>query len=215
MMGPGNHKLDNIKISVDHRELTLRRRKNRRSIRLQGYDYSRAGAYFVTICTENRECLFGDVIDGKTALNDAGRIAADEWTKTALIRDEIQLDEWVVMPNHFHGIVIFSTPVGAIHESPLRMTVTQRRNMALPKLIGRFKMLSAKRINELRQTPGAKLWQRNYYEHIVRNENELNRIRQYIIDNPKNWKSDRNYPTDNAHAVRAPIPKHGDESWMI
>ena len=193
---------------------------HRRSIRLQEYDYSRAGAYFVTICTKNRECLFGDVIGGQMVLNDAGQIVVDEWTKTALIRDEIQLDEWVVMPNHFHGIVIFSTPVGAIHESPLhesplRMTVTQRRNMALPKLIGRFKMLSAKRINELRQTPGAKLWQRNYYEHIVRNENELNRIRQYIIDNPKNWESDRNYPTDNVRAVCESSQPYGEKTWMI
>ena len=187
---------------------------HRRSIRLQGYDYSRAGAYFVTICTQNRACLFGNIVDGKMALNDAGRIAADEWTKTALIRDEIQLDEWVVMPNHFHGIVIFSTPVGAIHESPLRMTVTQRRNMALPKLIGRFKMLSAKRINELRQTPGAKLWQRNYWEHIIRNDDELNRIRQYIMDNPAKWEMDRNY-TGTGNRVREPMTEYGHEPWMV
>jgi len=86
---------------------------NRRSIRLKGYDYSQTGAYFVTICTKGRACLFGEIAGGKMVLNDAGRIAADEWTKTALIRDEIQLDEWVVMPNHFHGIVMFSTPYGA------------------------------------------------------------------------------------------------------
>ena len=192
---------------------------HRHSIRLQGYDYSQAGAYFVTICTQGRVCLFGEIAGGKMVLNDVGRIVVDEWTKTVLIRDGIELDEWVVMPNHFHGIVIFSTPVGAIHESPLhesplRMTVTQRRNMALPKLIGRFKMLSAKRINESRQTVGAKLWQRNYYEHIVRNENELNRIRQYIIDNPKNWKSDRNY-IDAGNRVREPMPEYGHEPWMV
>jgi len=197
---------------------------HRRSIRLQGYDYSRSGGYFVTICTENRECLFGDVIDGEMALNDAGRIAADEWTKTALIRDEIQLDEWVVMPNHFHGIVWIThgtvrhcrgdRPVAPTTIRPVAPTAGPQPR-SLGAMIAGFKSAVTKRINELRQTAGAKLWQRNYYEHIVRNENELNRIRQYIIDNPKNWKSDRNYPTDNAHAVRAPIPKHGDESWMI
>ncbi|PJF38837.1 MAG: hypothetical protein CUN54_09990, partial [Phototrophicales bacterium] len=100
--------------------------------------------------------------------NDAGRIVADEWLRIAEIRDEIELDEWVVMPNHFHGILVLTTNVGAIHESPLRMTVTQRRNMAVPKIIGRFKMLSAKCINIIRGTPGAKIWQRNYYEHIIR-----------------------------------------------
>lgn len=168
-------------------------KRNRRSIRLQGYDYSQAGAYFITICTHTRECLFGDIVDGKMRLNDTGRMVAEEWLKTAEIRDEIELGEWVVMPNHFHGILILSTTVGAIHESPLQMTVTQRRNMAVPKIIGRFKMLSAKRINKLRQTTGTKLWQRNYWEHIVRNGPELNRIREYIHNNPAQWESDKLY----------------------
>jgi len=79
---------------------------HRRSIRLKGYDYSQAGAYFVTICTKNRECLFGDVIDDGMMLNEYGTIVANEWKKSAKIRDEIELDEWVVMPNHFHGIVV-------------------------------------------------------------------------------------------------------------
>ena len=189
---------------------------HRRSIRLQEYDYSRAGAYFVTICTKNRKCLFGDVIGGQMVLNDAGQIVVDEWTKTALIRDEIQLDEWVVMPNHFHGIV-WITHGTARHcrgDRPVAPTAGPQPR-SLGAMIAGFKSAVTKGINELRQTPGAKLWQRNYYEHIVRNENELNRIRQYIINNPENWKSDRNYPRDNAHAVCAPIPKYGDESWMI
>ena len=81
-------------------------RRNRRSIRLQGYDYTQAGAYFVTICTHNRQCLFGDIADGEMRLNRLGQIVVDEWMKTAQIRAEIELDEWVVMPNHFHGIVV-------------------------------------------------------------------------------------------------------------
>ena len=79
---------------------------HRRSMRLQGYDYSSPGAYFVTICTQNRECLFGEIVARKMVLNDAGKIVADEWIKTGDIRDEIELDAWVVMPNHFHGIVM-------------------------------------------------------------------------------------------------------------
>jgi len=169
-------------------------KKIRRSIRLQGYDYSRGGAYFVTVCAQDRECLFGEIADRQMVLNDAGKIVADEWMKIAEIRNEIELGKWVVMPNHFHGILVINDSVGAIHESPLQMTVTQRRNMALPKLIGRFKMLSSKRINETRNTPGAKLWQRNYYEHIIRNDDELNRIREYIINNPAQWEMDRENP---------------------
>lgn len=81
-----------------------------RSIRLKGYDYSQAGAYFVALCTQNRECLFGDIVDGKMQLNEVGQIVADEWRKTAIIRDEIELDEWVVMPNHYHGILVIANP---------------------------------------------------------------------------------------------------------
>ena len=191
--------------------------RNRRSIRLQGYDYSQAGAYFVTICTQNRECLFGEIMNGEMRLNDAGRIVVDEWLQTAKIRAEIELDEWVVMPNHFHGILVLSADVGAIHESPLQMTVTQRRNMVLPNIIGRFKMLSAKRINALRHTAGAKLWQRNYWEHIVRNEPELNRIREYIHNNPAQWKSDQLYGhgTPRPNEIREPITVYGMEVWMV
>jgi REP element-mobilizing transposase RayT len=161
----------------------------RRSIRLQGYDYSAAGAYFVTLCPQNGECLFEDIIADEMMLNAAGRIVADEWLKTADISTAIKLDEWVVMPNHFHGIVVFTDSVRAIHESPQQ----QRRNMRLSKLIGRFKMLTAKSINAIHHTPGAKLWQRNYWEHIMRNESELNRIREYIHNNPAQWKNDRLY----------------------
>ena len=171
-------------------------RKNRRSIRLKGYDYSQAGAYFVTICAQNRQCLFGDIADGKMVLNKYGKIVADEWKKTAEIRREIELDEWIVMPNHFHAIVVMTDPVGAIHELPLQMSQKQRRKMTLPKLIGRFKMLSSKRINKLRNTPGTKLWQRNYYEHIICNDDELHCTREYIINNPLKWESDKENPVN-------------------
>ena len=166
------------------------RKNNRHSIRLKEYDYSKAGTYYVTICTQNRECLFGAIVNGEMQLNDMGRVVSDEWIKSTGTRHEIELDEWVVMPNHFHGIVMFTESVGAIHESPLQMTQKQRRNMGLSKLIGRFKMVSSKKINEMRQTSGVKLWQRNYWEHIIRNNDELINIREYIRNNPENWKPD-------------------------
>ena len=144
-------------------------------------------------------------------LNAAGIIVRDEWLKCARMRSEYELDEFVVMPNHFHAIIKFSDTVGAIHElplqqndaitgmtspnheSPLQMTRTQRRNMGLSKLIGRFKMLSAKQINAVRQSHGIPVWQRNYYEHIIRSETELNRIREYVTNNPANWEKDDEY----------------------
>ncbi|CAK8713892.1 Transposase IS200-like domain-containing protein [Candidatus Electronema halotolerans] len=93
---------------------------HRRSIRLRGYDYSQAGVYFVTLCTHNRECLFGEIANGAMQLNAAGKIVADEWLKIAQIRDEIELDEWAVMPNHLHGIMVLTDTVGAKNFSLLQ-----------------------------------------------------------------------------------------------
>ena len=142
----------------------------RRSIRLSGYDYSRAGVYAVTICTHNRECLFGEIVDGRMVLNDFGRILSDEWNRINLVHERINLDAMVVMPNHFHGIIVLTNPMGAIRELPLPGNPIQRRRMTIPKLVGRFKMITAKRINQLHKSPGMRIWQRNYYERIVRNE---------------------------------------------
>jgi REP element-mobilizing transposase RayT len=166
---------------------------HRRSIRLQGYDYSQPGAYFITICTKDRKYLFGNIIDGKMVLNEYGKIAQQCWLDIPLHYQNVELNEFVVMPNHVHGIIIINIndTVGTIHELPLHelplhelpLQKQQRRLMTLPKIIGRFKMNSAKQINQLRQTPGIPLWQRNYYEHIIRNKHELNRIKEYIINN--------------------------------
>ncbi|RKY49507.1 MAG: transposase [Candidatus Neomarinimicrobiota bacterium] len=164
---------------------------HRRSIRLQGYDYSSPGAYFVTICTQNRECLFGDIVNGKMVLNDIGKIVADEWIKTGDIRDEIELDAWVVMPNHFHGIVMIRR--GDRPVAPTPTPLPGPRPKSIGSLMSGFKSAVTKRINKIRQTPGISVWQRNFYEHIIRNETELGNIRQYIINNPLNWRSDENY----------------------
>jgi len=163
-------------------------KRNRKSVRLQGYDYSSPGAYFVTVCTWSRECLFGHVVDEHMAINEAGRIVVQEWLACGNVYPQVRLDTHVVMPNHFHGIVV-------IDESSLRETVTagQRRQMILPKIMGRFKMRSSKRINRLRNTVGLSVWQRGYYDHIIRNEEDLIRIQEYITNNPLKWELDRFY----------------------
>lgn len=180
----------------------------RRSIRLQGYDYSRPGSYFITICTHNRECLFDTIVDGEMVLNEFGRIVSQEWVKTGEIRDEIKLDRWVIMPNHFHGIVWIKTTGNGISrcrrgDRPGRGTARRAPTVeqfgkpvvgSLPTIVRAFKSAVTKRINQLRNTPGMKLWQRNYWEHIIRNDDELNRLRQYIMDNPMKWETDRENP---------------------
>jgi REP element-mobilizing transposase RayT len=162
---------------------------HRRSIRLQGYDYSQNGAYYVTLCTQNRECLFGEIVNGEMILNEYGKIVEQCWNNLSNHYDNIELDAYVIMPNHFHGIIFITDNVRAIHELPLlpQQSPQQRRKMLLPKIIGRFKMNSAKQINLMRNTPGISVWQRNYYEHIIRNDKSLENIRNYIINNPSKW----------------------------
>ena len=252
------------------------RKHHRRSIRLQGYDYSQAGAYFITICTHGREYLFGEIVDGEMMLNELGRIVQEEWEKTPAIRLEIELDEFVVMPDHIHGIVIIrespgggddvgnhvgaycddvgdhvvahgddvgnhvgaygddvgnhvgaycddvgdhvgaycddvgnrvgaygndvGNHVGAYCHTPLH---TPHQNNHTPfrsptKTIGSmvrgFKAASTRSINARRFSPGAPVWQRNYYEHIIRNDAEWKQIREYIEYNPICWKEDSEYP---------------------
>lgn len=164
-------------------------------MRLRNYDYSTAGAYFVTICTQERECLFGDIVDGGMKLNEFGQIVQSIWHDLPARFPDIQLGEFIVMPNHVHGIIIIihrnNNPVGAIHELTLRHN--ERRQMLLPNIIGYFKMNTAKRINQLRDLRGMPVWQRNYYDRVIRNDQEFNQTRQYIIDNAKNWEKDENF----------------------
>ncbi len=176
-------------------------RPNRRSLRLKGYDYSQAGAYFITIVSQDRACLFGEVVNGEMRLNEFGEFVRDEWFQSAQIRQEIQLnpDEFVVMPNHIHGVVWIvgdGASVGAHGRAPLPM---QRMPRSLASFIAGFKSAVTKRINERRGTPGLPVWQRNYYEHIVRDDDELRRIREYITNNPLQWALDR----ENPHVVGA------------
>jgi len=161
----------------------------RRSLRLSNYNYSQSGAYFITICIHNRECLLGKIDDGMMILNNFGTIVRETWNSLSDKYSEISLDEWTVMPNHIHGIVIIDNPnADTSHE--LQLQRKERRTMLLPKAIGYFKMNSSKQINELRGRTGQPLWQKNYYEHIIRNPSALEKIREYIVNNPRKWHED-------------------------
>ena len=187
---------------------------HRRSIRLKGYDYSQAGMYFVTICCQDRVCHFGKIENGEMMLNEFGKIAIDEWLKTAEIRKTVILHDYIVMPNHFHGIIEITNmrdDVEALRATPLQETTslpvirpysrTDVKNEYMssisPKcgelatIVRAFKSAVTKQINELRNTRGEKLWQRDYWENIIRNEQSYQYIANYIINNPKKWENDR------------------------
>ncbi len=166
-------------------------RQRRRSLRLKGYDYSQAGAYFVTICTHRRTCLFGDLAQGVVRLNEVGIIAQQTWDELPVHYPHVSLDAFVVMPNHVHGIILLTDDpvvVGAgFKPAPTKLH-------AVPEIVRAFKNFSARAINDRQGSPGASVWQRNYYEHVVRDENDLSRIRQYIANNPVCWAEDDNNP---------------------
>jgi len=176
--------------------------RNRRTMRLAGYDYSQAGAYFVTICAYNRECLFGEIKDGILILNKYGEIVKDEWERTGRIRPNIIIDDFVIMPNHLHGIIVINV-VGAHCNVPLRINKMEHTEKfgcstknSIPTIVKLFKSTTTKQINKLRNIPGTDVWQRNYYEHVIRDDAELNRIRQYIMENPLKWDTDSENPNN-------------------
>ena len=165
----------------------------RRSIRLRGYDYAQSGAYFVTICTQARVRMFGDVVDGLMDLDDAGRIVVQCWNGLPNHYSHVGLDAFVVMPNHVHGIIVISEAmnqdVGAgFKPAPAQSEITRRHG--LPEIVRGFKTFSARHVNDAFGTLGLRLWQRGYYEHVIRNENELDSVREYIMGNPSNWRED-------------------------
>lgn len=133
--------------------------------------------------------LFGDINEGNMQLNDYGKIVCQEWEISATIRRGITLDAFVIMPNHVHGImVIEESDVGATGRSPSRSGPAPR---SLGAFVGGFKSATTKQLNDLRRTPGQPVWQRNYYEHVIRDERSLHRIREYIAGNPARWDFDR------------------------
>jgi putative transposase len=199
---------------------------NRRSIRLKGFDYTKSGAYFVTICAYNRELRFGNISDGKMLLNDAGKMINTVWNEIPFFYPGIDIDACQIMPNHFHGIIIIAVGAGprACPEAGQRSEAGQQsdtghswntgqpqgvapKRLSLPDVVHRFKTMTTKKYIDGVKNCGwpsfdGKLWQRNYYEHIMRNENELNMKRKYIINNPLKWIDDENNP-DNINTGKS------------
>jgi REP element-mobilizing transposase RayT len=173
---------------------------HRRSIRLKGYDYSQTGMYFVTICAQKHQCLFGKITDGEMVLNECGKIVNDEWQYLKIKYPHVVLHEYVIMPNHFHGIVEISgnVPVGAGSARPENAddigaddTGAGEPRPYVPtfgNIIGYFKYQTTKK-NDL----PVELWQRNYHEHIIRNNKSYQYISNYIINNAINWQKDKFY----------------------
>ena len=192
--------------------------QRRHSIRLPGYDYTRLGSYFVTICSLEYKPIFGKVLNGEVKLNESGQIVTRCWSQLPSHFPQVELDAFIVMPNHIHGIInITKRSVGATHASPLQTEVRTRpgpKPGSLGVIVGSFKSAVTRRINKLCNTPGTPVWQRNYFEHIIRSNKALDTIRRYILNNPTHWELDRYYSMQsglnlNAQDLRKMIKNDG------
>ncbi len=194
---------------------------HRRSIRLKGYDYSQPGAYFLTICTQDRKCLYGEIVDDKMRLNDAGQMVQTVWDEIPAYYPGIDIDAFMIMPNHIHGIIkivgaaptqtnanVGAAPCGRPNRQPQNKYGQPRgvapTGLSLPDVVNRFKTMTTKRYADGVKQHGwpafpGKLWQSNYYERVIRDEHELSGIREYIAGNPAQWTTD----TDNPFVVGA------------
>jgi REP-associated tyrosine transposase len=173
-------------------------------LRLKGYDYTQPGAYFITICSRDRTCLFGEVVDGRMRINDAGQLAVAQWSELSERFPLLEIDAFVLMPNHVHGILMLSETVGApLVGAPdggvARDRAATRCAPTIGDIVGAFK--SSFTVNYIKGVKENRwpafeggVWQRNYYEHIIRDEAELARIRRYIDENPLRWTFDRENP---------------------
>lgn len=196
---------------------------HRRTLRLKDFDYSQAGAYFVTICTKNHQCLFGEIQQREMQLNAIGRVVSAQWQQLTSRFPDLELGEWVVMPNHIHGILIITGRGEACNgrgeaslkiknvdaalflpdasplqsesiiadASPLRPTGTTPGSVGA--IIQNFKSVVSRKLSTQNEKRKGSVWQRNYYEHVIRNEGEFNAISDYIITNPQNWEKDTEY----------------------
>jgi len=174
----------------------------RRHTRLTGFDYRRCVAYFVTICVRNRECVFGSIKNDAVSLSRRGIVARDRWLDIPNHHAHVELDDFVIMPNHMHGVLLF---VGDIpNGSRVEATPASRPSLAtgpmsgsLGAVVGSYKASVTRTINRLRRGAGANLWQPNYYDHIIRNDHSRDRIRDYINENPLRWALDAENPSGN------------------
>jgi len=159
----------------------------RKPIRLKNYDYSKAGCYFVTICTNDRKYIFGNIENDEMILNQCGKIVKNIWLEIPKHFQNIELDTYIVMPNHIHGVIIIKNPVG---DGPARPVNKSKTTNNLSNIIGSFKSAVTKQINQLNDIPFK--WQRFFYDHIIRTEESLNSIREYVVNNPATWDNDEN-----------------------
>lgn len=217
---------------------------HRRSIRLRGYDYSQAGFYFVTICCQNREHLFGEIDNGKMALNDAGEMINNEWLKLTERFENIKLHEHVIMPNHFHAILEIAAVGATLVVAQNDNTVAQNKNTkhdnghngqpqgiaptetmnktvkkTLGDMVGAFQSITTVNyINGVKtknwKSFDKKLWQQNYWEHIIRNENEFIKISEYIRNNPIKWHKDKLNGGEGNFVMESSTP-YNEENWMV
>ena len=171
-----------------------------KSVRLPHYDYGTSGAYFLTLCTHDKECLFGTVSDGIMHLSECGRIIEREWPRSAEIRKELEIGDLVIMPNHLHGIVLIHELSRAHCRAALPEVYHRgsrdRESRSISSFVAGFKSYTTKLVNELRKTPGARLWQPNFFEHIIRNDAQFSRACDYIRNNPMRWELDKYHPNN-------------------
>jgi putative transposase len=186
------------------------KKHHRRSTRLRNFDYSQAGAYFVTVVTAGRKCLLGEIASHEMRPNAFGRLVQSVWYDLPKHYPRVGCDAFVIMPNHVHGVLILTdvVSVGAGNgRTGFKPAPTGHR---LPEIVRAFKTFSARRINEIRDTRGVSVWQRNYFEHVVRNEAELFRIREYVLNNPLQWELDIENPMQSAKGRRKSM-----QSWEV
>jgi len=173
--------------------MTFPRETHRRhSTRLKEYDYSLAGAYFVTVCTYERKCILAGVYDGTIKLSNEGLIVKSSWENLSDHYPHVRLDAYVIMPNHVHGIIVVDRD--DIPRAGLRPAPTDKEHHGLPEIVRAFNAFSSRRINEFRGLNSVPVWQRSYYEHIIRNDRALDAIRAYIEANPHPWADDPDNP---------------------
>jgi REP element-mobilizing transposase RayT len=172
---------------------------HRKQLRLRGYDYAFPGVYFVTICSAGKRPIFGSIRDGKTALSPIGEIVRSEWVALTERFTGLVLDQFVVMPNHLHGVLAFVSHVGGASPAPTTANTTGKPGGASPsptlfEVIGAFKSISTIKVNKFMRRRGVPLWQRSYYEHIVRTGEDVRKIQRYILENPLMWSLDPENP---------------------
>ena len=171
----------------------------RHSLRLRSYNYTWQGAYFVTICTQNRLSLFGQITDSSMQLNSCGEIVKSGWEDIPQHYPQVTNEVFIVMPKHIHGIVVIHEVTGRAGSKP-----TPTSKHPLFEIVRAFKTYSSRRINELRNSTGTPVWQRSFYEHVIQSENEYHQIGEYILFNPSKWEIDEENPNTNLKMPPSP-----------